>query len=164
MVLTDRLELRAPVEADRERYVELFCDPEFMVFSDGVHSPESAHTRFDGMLRTGAELPFAKQPVIERATGTIIGYSGVAWFTFEGRERLEFGYRLVPEARGHGYATEAGRAVLALATGHFHGELLAMIDPTNRASSNVAGKLGFTFWKQAEIDGYVDDLYRQSFA
>jgi RimJ/RimL family protein N-acetyltransferase len=163
-VLTDRLELRPPREVDRDRFVALFRDPRFMEFSAGVHDLASAHTRFDEMLSTSRELPFAKQPVIERATGAIVGYSGVAWFEFEGARRLEFGYRLVPEARGRGYATEAGRAVLAVAAEAFRGELLAMIDPTNAASSNVIAKLGFTFWKSAEVDGYLDDLYRRTFA
>jgi len=36
----------------------------------------------------------------------------VNWFDFEEQRRLEYGYRLVPEARGKGYATEAGRALL----------------------------------------------------
>jgi len=162
-MLTERLEVRPTIERDRDRFVALFCDPEFMVFSAGVHDRESAHDRFDGMLHTAAELPFAKQPVIERATDTIVGYSGVAWFDFEGVRRLEFGYRLVPEARGRGYATEAGLAVLGLAAETFRGELLAMVDPTNRASGNVITKLGFEFWKQAEIDDYVDDLFRRAF-
>ena len=161
--VTYRLELRLPLETDRARFLELFCDHDFMVFSDGVETTESANARFDEMLSNAAELPFAKQPVIELSTGIIVGYSGVAWFDFEGQRRLEFGYRLVPEARGHGYATEAGRAVLAVATESFRGELLAMIDPTNRPSSNVATKLGFTFWKQAMVNGYRDDLYRRVF-
>src|SRR5437879_4768610 len=99
-VLTARLELRLPRAADRARFVELFCDAEFMVFSDGVHTVESAHRRFDEMLVRAEELGFAKQPVIERATGRIVGYSGVNWIAFEGEQRLEFGYRLVPDARG----------------------------------------------------------------
>ncbi len=160
-MLTERLEVRLPRDADRERFVELFCTPEFMVFSAGVHDLDSADARFDEMLRTATEVPFAKQPVIERATGTIIGYSGVAWFDFEDERRLEFGYRLVPDARGRGYATEAGLAVLAVAAETFRGELLAMIDPTNDASQGVIRKLGFTFWKQAEVDGYLDNLYRR---
>jgi RimJ/RimL family protein N-acetyltransferase len=164
VVLTERLEVRSPREADRDRFVALFRDPRFMVFSAGVHDLASANARFDEMLRTSGELPFAKQPVIELATGTIVGYSGVAWFEFEGARRLEFGYRLVPEARGRGYATEAGRAVLALTAETFRGELLAMIDPTNTASSNVVAKLGFIFWKSAEVDGYRDDLYRRTFS
>lgn len=162
-MLTERLEVRPPQEADRDRFVTLFCDPEFMVFSAGVHDLASAHARFDEMLCTSAELPFAKQPVIELATGTIVGYSGVAWFDFEGARRLEFGYRLVPAARGRGYATEAGRVVLELAAETFRGELLAMIDPTNTPSRNVITKLGFTFWKRAEVDGYLDHLYRRTF-
>ncbi len=35
-----------------------------------------------------------------------------------------------------------------------------MIDPRNRSESNVITKLGFTFWKQAEMNGFVDDLHR----
>ena len=162
-VLTERLEVRPPIEADRERFVELFQSEDFMVFSDGVHTVESAHARFDGMLKTATEVPFAKQPVIERSTGSIVGYAGVAWFDFEGERRLEFGWRLVPEARGHGYATEAGRALLAVAAESFHGEILAMIDPTNGPSKNVAAKLGFAFWKRAEVNGFWDDMHRRAF-
>jgi RimJ/RimL family protein N-acetyltransferase len=163
-MLTERLEVRLPQEADRDRFVELFRDPEFMVFSDGVHDLDSAHARFDEMLRTATGVPFAKQPVIELATRTIVGYSGVAWFDLEGVRQLEFGYRLVPEARGCGYATEAGQAVLTLAAEKFRGELLAIIDPTNTASRNVIVKLGFTFWKQEPVNGYLCDLYRRTFA
>jgi RimJ/RimL family protein N-acetyltransferase len=159
-VLTVRLELRLPRESDRARFVQLFCDEEFMVFSAGVLTPDAANERFDRMLARGAELTFAKQPVIERTTGIIVGYAGVDWFDFEGRRRLELGYRLVPEARGRGYATEAARAVLGIAAETYRGEILAMIDPTNRASQRVASKLGFTFWKQAVVMGFVDNLYR----
>jgi RimJ/RimL family protein N-acetyltransferase len=163
-MLTARLEVRPLLEDDRRRFVELFQDPEFMVFSDGVHDLASANRRFDEMLRAANELPFAKQPVVERASGRVVGYSGVAWFDFEGARRLEFGYRLVPEARGRGYATEAGLAVMGRAAETFHGELLAMIDPRNVASKAVITKLNFTFWRQVEINGYHDDLYRRTFA
>ena len=159
-MLTPRLEVRLPVEADRERFVQLFCDEPFMVFSAGVHDVDSAHRRFDEMLERAAELPFAKQPVIERSTGSILGYSGVNWFEFEGHRRLEYGYRLVPEARGKGYATEAGRAVLTVADATFSGELLAMIDPENGPSQNVARKLGFELWKRDVADGFLVDLFR----
>lgn len=160
-MLTPRLEVRPTTEPDRDRFVHLFCDDEFMVFSSGVLTPDAAHDRFDGMLATGAELSFAKQTVIERSTGIIVGYVGVDWFELEGRRRLEFGYRLVPAARGLGYATEASRALLATAAQTFSGEIFAIIDPANHPSQNVAGKLGFSFWKQAIVAGYLDDLYRR---
>jgi RimJ/RimL family protein N-acetyltransferase len=163
VVLTKRLEVRLPIEADRDRFVELFGDARFMEFSAGVHDLTSAHERFDTMLETAAQVPFAKQPVIERSSGEIIGYSGAAWCEFEGQQRLEYGYRLVPTARGKGYATEAGLALMEVASDTFHGELLAMIDPQNRASRGVITKLGFEYWKLGQFDGYQDELYRRAF-
>lgn len=160
-MLTDRLQLRLPTEDDRGTFVDLFCSDDFMLFSAGTMTPEAASDRFELMMATAREFPFAKQPVIERTSGRIVGYCGVAWFDFEGRRRLEFGYRFVPEARGVGYATEAGAAVLDLAATSFEGEVLAMIDPTNVASKRVAHKLGFQFWKMAEVDGYVDEIHRK---
>jgi RimJ/RimL family protein N-acetyltransferase len=159
-MLTARLEVRLPHESDRERFVQLFQDEAFMAFSAGVLESDSAHRRFDEMLERAAELPFAKQPVIERRTGSVLGYVGVNTFEFEGQRRLEYGYRLVPEARGKGYATEAGRVLLTVAARTFSGEILAMIDPRNVPSQNVARKLGFEFWKQAVVNGFLDDLYR----
>jgi RimJ/RimL family protein N-acetyltransferase len=159
-MLTSRLEVRPPTEGDRHRMVQLWCDEDFMAFSSGVVEAPEANRRFDEMLLRAEELPFAKQPVIELATGMIIGYSGANWIEFEGRNRLEFGYRLIPEARGRGYATEASQAVLAKSAETFRGEMLALIDPRNHASQNVARKLGFQFWKLATVMGYLDNIYR----
>ena len=76
-----------------------------------------------------------------------MGYTGVDYIDFEGKTWLEWGYRLVPEYRGRGYATEASQALLAKAHQTYAGELLAIIAPENLASRSVCHKLGFTFWK-----------------
>ena len=52
------------------------------------------------------------------------------------RTWLEWGYRLVPECRGLGYATEASRALLG-----------------------KAHQLGFTFWKRAPAGGDIRNLH-----
>ncbi|MEM9609346.1 MAG: GNAT family N-acetyltransferase [Actinomycetota bacterium] len=158
---TERLIVRLPEEADRERFVELWTDDEFQVFSPGTFDVAGASVRFDRMLERAAELTFAKQPIVDRASGRILGYTGVDTFEFEGETRLEYGYRLDTSARGKGYATEAGQALLAHASQVWEGELLAMIDPRNDASRNVLGKLGFEFWKQDLVEGFVDDLFRR---
>lgn len=75
VVLTPRLEIRLPTESDRARFVELFGNEGFMVFSSGVLKRAAAHERFDEMLLRAEDLDFALQPVIERSTGTIVGYS-----------------------------------------------------------------------------------------
>lgn len=159
-VTTARLLVRPPQEADRQRFVELFRDPEFMVFFPGHPLTErEAHARFDHMVDVCRMVPFGKQPVVERSTGRVVGYTGVAHIDLEGRSWLEWGYRLVAESRGLGYATEASRALLTKARQTYPGEMLAIIAPENRASQNVCGKLGFTFWKQAPVGGEVCNLY-----
>ena len=158
-LVTPRLEIRHPCEADRGRFVELWGDAEFMIFSSGAKTAEAANARFDHMMAMCEAIPFAKQPIIERASGLVVGYTGVDQFTYKGRTRLEWGYRLVGEARGRGYATEASRALLAGAHETFSGELLAMIDPANHASPNVCRKLGFAFLKRAPVDGVVRNIY-----
>jgi RimJ/RimL family protein N-acetyltransferase len=158
-LVTTRLEVRPPREADRGRFTELFRNDAFMMFSSRILTEEAANRRFDHMLAMCEIIPFSKQPIVERASGIVIGYTGVDYFTFEGEERLEWGYRLVPESRGFGYATEASHALLARARRSFSGELLAIIDPANHSSQNVCWKLGFVFLKQAPVDGDVRNLY-----
>jgi RimJ/RimL family protein N-acetyltransferase len=158
-VITERLLIRPPQEPDRHRFIELFTDEDFMVFYHGVLTEEQASDRFDHMLAVCQTVPFGKQPVIERQSGTITGYTGVDYIDIEGKPWLEWGYRLAPEYRGLGYATEATQALLAKARQTYDGELLAIIRPENLSSQNVCSKLGFTFWKQAPVDGDLSNLY-----
>jgi RimJ/RimL family protein N-acetyltransferase len=159
IVRTARLLVRPPREADRDRFVELFRDQDFMVFYPDVLTEEDASDRFDHMVAVCQTVPFGKQPVVELSSGLVVGYTGVDYIDFEGRTWLEWGYRLVPERRGLGYATEAGQALLAKARQTYAGELLAIIAPENLASQNVCRKLGFTFWKQAPVEGDIRNLY-----
>ena len=159
-VLTPRLEIRRPTESDRPRFVELFGDEAFMAFSGGPLAAERAHARFDRMLARAAELSFAKQPIVERSSGTVVGYTGVDWIELEGGRRLEWGYRVAPGARGKGYATEAGLALLDVARADHSGEILGIVHPGNRASHGVIRKLGFAHWKRAPVHGELRDLYR----
>lgn len=148
-VETARLTIRAPIERDRARFVELFTCEAFMIFA-GVLDESQANARFDRMLDVVGEVPYGKQPIIDRATGELVGYTGVDSVQFEGAERLEWGWRLVPEARGRGLATEATTALLEVAATHDSGEVLCMIAADNHASRQVADKTGFRWWKRID--------------
>ena len=159
VITTARLLVRPPRESDRDRFVELFCSADFMVFYPAVITEQEAEDRFDHMVAACRTVPFGKQPVVERSSGLIVGYTGVDHIDVDGKTWLEWGYRLVPECRGLGYATEASMALLAKAHQTYSGELLAIIAPENHPSQNVCRKLGFTFWKQAPVDGALRNLY-----
>jgi RimJ/RimL family protein N-acetyltransferase len=159
-ITTARLLVRPPREADRARFVELFRSADFMEFYPaGALTEQEASDRFDGMVAVCRDIPFGKQPVIELSSGRVVGYTGVGHISFEGKTWLEWGYRLVPECRGLGYATEASLALLARARQVYAGELLAIIAPGNLASRSVCRKLGFAFWKQAPVLGDIRNLY-----
>jgi RimJ/RimL family protein N-acetyltransferase len=132
--LTPRLDVSFPTELDRPRFVELFRDEAFMAFSGGALAADRAQARFDAMLARCEELSFAKQAIVERRSGVVIGYTGVDWIKLDGHRWLEWGYRLVPAARGKGYATEASLALLEVARNDYVGELLGIVHPDNRAS------------------------------
>ena len=61
-VLTPRLEVRAPTEDDRSRFVKLFGDDSFMVFSGGPLAGAKTHDRFDRVFCNAGRLTFTKQP------------------------------------------------------------------------------------------------------
>jgi len=162
-VLTNRLLVRPVEETDRARMVSLFRDEEFMVYYPSGTTEEEAQRRFDHMLEVCADVPFAKQPVIERASGVIVGYAGVDWFEYRGAQRLEFGWRLAPEYRRLGYATEAAQVLLDEARRTFIGEIFVIIDQENLPSQNVARKLGFEPLGATDIFGAVRNMYRMAF-
>ena len=153
---TDRLLLRRPVEADRSRFVELFTDEEFMVFGARLNA-ESANAWFDDMIEMSGLVEYAKQPVVERASRTILGYTGVGVVSFDGADCLEWGWRLVDSARGKGLATEAVTALLSLADDVDDGKMLCFIEPDNAPSRRVADKVGFDWWKRADWNGDPDE-------
>lgn len=157
VVETERLIVRRPVEEDRSRFVELFTDPSFTVFSQGVHDAAGANERFDDMLGLAESVPYAKGPIVEKSSGTILGYTGAGTVVFEGVDRLEWGWRLMPEARGFGYATEATAAWLTAAGDHSDGDMLCIIATDNQPSRRVAEKVGFRWWRQFDWDDDPSD-------
>ena len=69
---------------------------------------------------------------------------------------LELGYHFVSMSWGHGYATEAVRAVLPTRNGK---PVEATIVPENERSRSVARKLGFTIAGQVMHSGRLHDLW-----
>lgn len=103
---------------------------------------EVAHwlpNRSSTMTKEGDSLGLA---VVVRETGRLIGDVVLFWRSAEHRGG-EIGYVLNPEAAGHGYATEAAAALLALA---FDGldlhRIVARVDARNGPSMAVLRRLG----------------------
>lgn len=166
---TERLRLRRWVEADAEEYRGLWVerDPRALRRIDAEGRPTVEQVR--GWL---VENPLAAEPglgllVIERRdSGEFVGYCGLT----VGRgsfEEPEIAYELARRAHGHGYATEAARAVVEAAARTGRRRLWATVREWNSASFRVLEKVGFersgrvtedaergdTIWMTRALDG-----------
>jgi RimJ/RimL family protein N-acetyltransferase len=134
---TERLTMRSWAETDAEDYRALVAERD-----DGVLTVEAARERIANLLAASAETGIALLPICRRVEGDFIGYCGL----IIGRatvEEPEIAYELFRRVHGHGYATEAARAVLdaAIATGRKR--LWSTVGVWNTPSLRVLEKLGF---------------------
>lgn len=92
--------------------------------------------------------------LVERASGDVIGFSGLEPCTALGANDLELGFVLARSAWGKGYASEIGRAQIEFGLGHLgRPRLLALAHPANTRSIDVIAKLGMRHEADATVEG-----------
>lgn len=122
----------------------------------GVLDAASAKQRFDQIL-FHAESGSGKQAVTLKPTNVIIGYCGVEPFDLSGTIENELGYRLIPQYRGLGLATEAAKAV----SDKYSGRLFAYVDCENSKSINVLSNIGFLYKGKCSLHGREYELFQR---
>ena len=159
---TARLRLRTITLEDAAFYLELVTDPAFIehIGDRGIRSVEEAR-------RALAAGPLAMQQarghsiyLVElKDSGRPIGMSGL--IKRDALEDVDIGYAFLPAWRGHGYAFEAGAAVLAYAPTLGLTRVVAITSPANAASNGLLRKLGlrFSHFTRALPDGDGSNLY-----
>lgn len=95
-----------------------------------------------GTAERGEQRPFGYYQIIPMALGVAVGGAGFKGLPHHGS--IEIGYGLVPSARGHGYAAEAVRGLLAIATNHGLATVTADTTGDNVASQRTLTRAGFT--------------------
>jgi ribosomal-protein-alanine N-acetyltransferase len=144
LLSTERLVLR-PVTADDHAAVLAHWT-----------QPDVRRFLFDGAALSGAEVAETIEESIGDFAargfgvwlielGSAAGLVGTAGLRPLGGSGLEIFYSLAPGAWGHGYATEAARAVVEYGLGPLGlPEVLAEVDEGNAASVAVVRRLGMT--------------------
>ena len=134
---TERLTMRLWAESDVDDYRALVAER-----GDGVPTVENIRGRIATQLAATAQTGIALLPIRRRIEGDFIGYCGLS----VGRasvEEPEIAYELFERVHGHGYATEAARAVLDAAVGTGRTQLWSTVRNWNVPSFRVLEKLGF---------------------
>jgi [ribosomal protein S5]-alanine N-acetyltransferase len=155
LIETARLRLRRPLATDAAAIFERYSsDPEVTRFL--------SWSRHQSIADTHAFLKFSDQEwerwpaaaylIISRKDGRLLGSTGLS---FEAKDQAATGYALARDAWGHGYATEALRAMIDVARSTNVVRLYALCHPQHQASRHVLEKAGFsldrTWTKQTEF-------------
>lgn len=133
---TERLVLRRWKDSDLEPWAAMNADPEVREHLGEVMTREQSDAsvaRFEEEFEARGYGWFA---VEIQAAGTFVGFAGLDDVDEEmPLTGVEIGWRLTRVAWGHGYATEAARAVLAFGFGTLKlDEIVALTTATNHRS------------------------------
>ncbi len=134
---TERLTLRLRDERDAEWYRELVGER-----GEDMPTLEEARARLARFRDLTVELGIGALAICRRAEGDVIGYCAL----IVGRGSLdepEIAYELLRRFHGHGYATEAARALVAAAAATGRRRLWSTVGAWNTPSLRVLEKVGF---------------------
>jgi len=152
---TARLDLRCFERNDIEELEEVFAHPEVWRFPYGRGFTRDETVEFvEKQAAERDEVGFGCWVARTIDDGRIIGYVGLSIPTFlpEILPAVEVGWRLVPSARGKGFATEGANAALDQAFGRLGlSRVCSVLQADNSPSARVAERLGMKLTRQVTI-------------
>ncbi|MEO5710430.1 MAG: GNAT family protein [Nocardioidaceae bacterium] len=162
---TDRLRLRPFTGADADALFALHSSAQVLRFWDAPPWTERARAeRFVAACRQMAEDGTGARLALDRSSdGTFIGWCSLTRWNPVYRS-ASMGYCLDDAAWGHGYATEAARALAQWGFDTLDlNRIQAETDTRNAASARVLEKLGFvregTLREDCVVNGDVSDSW-----
>lgn len=109
-------------------------------------------------IRAGRQEPPPGLLAAERKdTAAVIGYCGLIPNTYGRPDEPELAYEFLRDSWGHGFATEAGAAVVEAARATGYARLWATVRAWNVASFRVLAKLGFVESGRVDSDAVHGD-------
>ncbi|MFM1651781.1 GNAT family N-acetyltransferase [Brevibacillus sp. B_LB10_24] len=140
---TERLIIRPRELADLEACLKMDRDPEVVRFISGPWTDEAKHKEFV-LSRMKADYPegLGYWTVLKKEDNAFLGWIMLIPVDARGPE-IEIGWRLIRDAWGKGYATEAAKPILRYGFETVGiDEAIAEIHPDNLGSMRVSEKIG----------------------
>lgn len=142
---TERLLLRRWAAADADDFAAMNADPAVLEHIGPPLTREQSDAYLARIRRQFDDVGYGLWAVEVRRTGQLVGFTGLAILGHAAptTTAVEVGWRLVRDAWGQGYATEAATAAVGLAFGPLAmDELVSITTPDNLRSQAVMRRLG----------------------
>jgi len=152
---SSRLVLRQWRENDRAPFADLNADQLVMEHFPDVLTREQSDAMLDRCVEQLEGEGYGLWAVELRTSGEFIGFVGLAVPTWESAFTpcTEVGWRLARSAWGHGYATEAANAALAMAFGPIGlEEVVSFTTTRNLRSQHVMQRIRMTCNRNEDFD------------
>ncbi len=144
---TERLIMRSWREEDREPFAAMNAHPEVMRYFPALMTRSQSDEFVDRIEQRFDHHGYGLWALEVATTGQFIGFTGLNPMprAVPGEGGTEVGWRLTRSAWGHGYATEAGRAALAVAFEQIGlDEVWSLTAVVNKPSIAVMQRLGLS--------------------
>jgi len=137
---------RLVIERLRAEHIEplcdIWCDPTVTKFMGGPRIREKVLQSLQDEL--SVPETYTLWPVVEKASGKVVGHCGLLEKEQDGRKDIELVYVIGSGYQRRGYGFEASRAIGSYGFAQFNlDRLVALIEPENQPSQRLAEKLGF---------------------
>ncbi|MEP4486404.1 MAG: GNAT family N-acetyltransferase [Halioglobus sp.] len=150
---TERLSLREFCLDDAEIVLSLLNDPQYIanIGDRGIRDLQQAQTYLlTGPIKSYRENNFGLYAIQRHGEEAVIGMCGL--IKRDALSGIDLGYALFPEARRQGYAREAAARVVEQARVNLKLEtVLAIVDPTNKASIQLLEALAFNYQRNIRL-------------
>ena len=142
VIETERLILRGPIPADVDAWAACIADPDVTRYLGWRRHASLADTRGFVEFSNTQWKTWNSGPMlaISRESGALLGGTGLS---FDGPDVAQTGYGFAKDAWGQGFATEALRAMIELASQRGVTRLYAVCHAQHQASWRVLEKCGF---------------------
>jgi ribosomal-protein-alanine N-acetyltransferase len=160
---SERLYFREISNSDFDDWLEFFKHPSS--FEHWVAELEAPDIECEKWFNRQAERyknnEGGMNALIEKKSGKLVGNCGLLLQTVDDAKELEVAYSLLPNFRGHGFATEASYKCIDFAfKNNFSNSLISIISITNLPSANVALKNGMKIEKKTFYKGNSVNIFR----
>jgi RimJ/RimL family protein N-acetyltransferase len=161
LLQSERLVLRRFSHADAAVFFRLNSEPELVQYTAraALTSVDAAMATLDSeQFRHDEKAGLGRFACVEKSTGKVIGVAGLRPEPEYGG--YAFGYRILPEHWGQGFATEAATTLLQYGYHQLKLQhIMATVFPQNVASVRVLEKIGLVFEKEVRLAGSTEILW-----